>query len=177
MFAPRSASWIVSGTSTSTFSPLRAKIGESCTCVTTKRSPLGPPLTPGSPLPARRIFERARGNVDAVALDGALATLALARRAELLDDRARAAALRARLGDREQPLALGLDPAALAARADDRRGAGLRARAVAGAAALEGRHRDRDLGALDRLLEADRDLRLEVAAALGARAWRGAGRR
>ena len=64
------------------------------------------------------------------------------------------------------------DAAAVAARADDRRGAGLGARPRARPAALVRRHRDRDLRAVDRLLERDRDLGLEVAAALGARARR-----
>ena len=111
-------------------------------------------------------------DVDAVALDRPRAALAAAGRARVLDDRAGAAAARARLGDREQALTLALDPAAVAARADDRRRARLRAGARARRAALERRHRDRDLRAVDRLLEADRDLRLEVATALGARARR-----
>ena len=97
---------------------------------------------------------------------------ALAGRARVLDDRPGAAAARARLGDREQALALGLDAAALAARADLGRRARLGAGAVAGRAALRGRDGERDLRALDRLLEGDRDLGLEVAAALGAGAAR-----
>src|SRR3954452_17849154 len=52
--APRIASGIVSGTSTSRLSPLRRKIGESVTWVITYRSPAGPPLRPASPLPASR---------------------------------------------------------------------------------------------------------------------------
>ncbi len=52
--APRIASGIVIGTSTSRFSPLRRKIGESVTRVTTYRSPAGPPRRPASPLPASR---------------------------------------------------------------------------------------------------------------------------
>ena len=55
--APRIASATVIGTSTSKLSPLRLKIGDSLTCVTTYRSPAGPPRTPASPLPGRRIFE------------------------------------------------------------------------------------------------------------------------
>ena len=110
----------------------------------------------------------ARGNVDAVALDGPLAALAVAGRAGVLDDRPGAAALRAGLGDREQALALDLDAAPAAARADDRRRARLGAGAGAGRAALVGGDGDRHLRAGDRLVEADRDLGLEVAAALGA---------
>src|SRR5919197_6203086 len=55
--APRIASVIVIGTSTSKLSPLRRKTGESPTLVTTYRSPGGPPRRPASPLPGRRIFE------------------------------------------------------------------------------------------------------------------------
>src|SRR4051794_10439411 len=52
--APRIASGIVSGTSTSRLSPLRVKIGDGATWVMTYRSPGGPPLRPASPLPANR---------------------------------------------------------------------------------------------------------------------------
>src|SRR3954462_10553109 len=55
--APRSASATVIGTSTSKLSPLRRNTGESLTCVTTYRSPGGPPRSPASPLPGRRIRE------------------------------------------------------------------------------------------------------------------------
>src|SRR5690242_11367393 len=48
---------MVSGTSTSRWSPLRSKIGDGATWVTTYRSPAGPPLRPGSPLPASRTRE------------------------------------------------------------------------------------------------------------------------
>src|SRR4051794_19510754 len=58
--APRIASGIVSGTSTSRLSPLREKIGEGSTWVTTYRSPGGPPLRPASPLPASRTREPSR---------------------------------------------------------------------------------------------------------------------
>ena len=57
-------------------------------------------------------------------------------------------------------------PAALADRAHLRRGAGLGAGAVTRGARLRGRHRERHLRAVDRLVEAQRDLGLEVAAAL-----------
>src|SRR2546421_11778639 len=52
--APRIASTIVIGTSTSRLSPRRRKTGESLTRVIAYRSPEGPPRRPGSPLPARR---------------------------------------------------------------------------------------------------------------------------
>src|SRR5919197_5284970 len=55
--APRIASAIVIGTSTSRLSPLRAKTDESVTWVTTNRSPGGPPRRPASPLPGSRIRE------------------------------------------------------------------------------------------------------------------------
>src|ERR1700757_4369718 len=53
---PRTASGIVSGTSTSRlFSPTVLNTGDSCTRVITYRSPGSPPRSPASPLPARRI--------------------------------------------------------------------------------------------------------------------------
>src|SRR3954470_9527637 len=52
--APRIASTIVIGTSTSRFSPLRLNTGESVTRVIAYRSPVGPPRRPASPLPASR---------------------------------------------------------------------------------------------------------------------------
>ena len=55
--APLIASATVIGTSTSKWSPLRRKTGDSLTLQTTYRSPAGPPRTPASPLPGRRIFE------------------------------------------------------------------------------------------------------------------------
>src|SRR5947209_6257039 len=106
-------------------------------------------------------------DVDPVALDGAHRTRAVTGRAGLLDDRARAPAARAGSRDREHPLALGLHAAPLAAGADLGRRAGLGAGSVAGGAGRLGGHGDRDLGPVDRLLEGDRDLGLQVAAALG----------
>src|SRR5690242_5638825 len=58
--APRIASGIVSGTSTSRLSPLRLNTGLSLTWVITNRSPAGPPLRPASPLPASRTREPSR---------------------------------------------------------------------------------------------------------------------
>src|SRR5918998_1689464 len=55
--APRTASAIVIGTSTSRWSPLRWKTGDSETCVITNRSPAGPPRRPASPLPGSRMRE------------------------------------------------------------------------------------------------------------------------
>src|SRR5688572_26679422 len=55
--APRTASAIVIGTSTSRLSPLRWNTGDSDTCVITNRSPAGPPRKPASPLPGSRIRE------------------------------------------------------------------------------------------------------------------------
>src|SRR3954471_15041996 len=54
MSGPRIASTIVTGTSASTLSPLRLKTRASVTGVIQWRSPGGPPLRPGSPLPASR---------------------------------------------------------------------------------------------------------------------------
>src|SRR4051794_7519481 len=111
----------------------------------------------------------AGGDVGPVALGGAQPALAVAGGARVLDDRARAVAALAGLGDGEQPLALRLDAAALAARAHLRARARLGARAVARAAALGRRDDDRNLGAIDRLGERDLRLDLEVAAGLGPR--------
>ena len=124
--------------------------------------------------PDPRALAHARGDVHLVVLDRLLLAGAMAGRARVLDDRARSVAARARLGDREEPLALGLDPAALALRADLRRRAGLGARAAAGRTRLRRRDAQRDLRAGDRLLEGDRDRRLQVGAALGARTGRAA---
>src|SRR3954471_17631037 len=109
----------------------------------------------------------AGGDVRPVALGGAQPALAVAGGAGILDDRARAVAALAGLGDGEQPLALRLDAAALTARAHLRARARLGARAVARAAALGRRDDDRNLGAVDRLGERDLRLDLEVAAGLG----------
>ena len=107
-------------------------------------------------------------DIHAVALDLARSPGAVAGRAGLLDLRTSAAALPAGLEDREQPLRFGLDPAALAARADRRRGARLGARPAAGRTGRRERHRDRDLCALHRLGKRDMYFGLQVAAALGA---------
>src|SRR5947199_798210 len=79
-------------------------------------------------------------------------------------------AVRARLREREDALRLRLDPAAAAHRTHLGRRPGLGAAAVAGRARLGGGDRERHLGAAHGLVESQRDLGLEVAAALGARA-------
>src|SRR5439155_20287929 len=89
-------------------------------------------------------------DVGPVALDLLRLPQAMAGRARLLDLRAGAAALRARLRDREQALALRLDAAALAARADRGLRAGLGTGAVAGGARCRQAHADRHLSALHR---------------------------
>ena len=117
----------------------------------------------GEPDP-RPVLDPGR-DVDLVALGLLGQAGAAAGRAGVLDDLAGAAALRAGLADREEALALGVDAAAFAARAGDRAGARFGAAAVAGRAALGLRHGDADLGAVDRLVEAEADLGFEVAAA------------
>src|SRR5204863_7184318 len=114
-------------------------------------------------------------DVDPVALDLLRLARPVAGRARLLDLRAGAAAPRARLRDREQPLPLRLDAAALAARADRRLRAGLGARAVAGGARRRQAHADGHLRALHRLLERDVDIRFEISPALGTRSAARAG--
>ena len=119
--APRIASGIVSGTSTSTLSPLRLKTGLSAHARDDVEVAGRAAVAPGLALagePHARALAHAGGDVHAVLLDRAHRARALAGRARVLDDRPGAAAARARLGDREQALALGLDAAALAARAD-----------------------------------------------------------
>ena len=69
----------------------------------------------------------------------------------------------------KQPLALRLHAAAVADGADDGLGARLGARAAARRAGRVRGHGDRDLRALDRLVEGERDRRLEIAPALRGR--------
>src|SRR5919197_5538982 len=105
--------------------------------------------------PNLRAVLDARLDLHRVRLDAALAARAAALRARLLDHGAVAAAARARLREREQALRLGLDAAAVALRADDRRGAGLRARAAALAAGGGQVDRHLHLRAVQRVLEGE----------------------
>ena len=133
-----------------------------------RRAAVAPSLALAGEPHARALLDPGR-DVHAVLLDRALRAAARTRRARLVNHGAGAVAARARLRDREQALTLGLDAAALALRADLRLRAGLGARAATGRARRGGRHRQRDLRALHRLCERDRDLGLQVAAALLAR--------
>src|SRR4029079_13844115 len=136
-----------------------------------RRAAVAPGLALAGEADARALAHAGR-DVHPVALGRAHGAVAVAGLAGVLDDGAGAAAAAAGLGDREQPLALRLEAAALAPRADLRRRAGLRAGAVAGRARGRGHDAQRHLGAVDRLLERVRDLGLEVGAALAARAPR-----
>ena len=167
-----SASGIVSGTSTSRLSPLRVNTRRGRDAhdqiEVARRAAAAPGLALAGEAHAAAVAN-AGGDVHAHALDRAHGSGAATRRAGVIDDRARAAALRAGLGDREHALPLDLDPASLTAGADLRGGARLGAGAVTGRTGGAHGHRKRDLRAGDRLLEGDRDLRLQVSAALGAR--------
>src|SRR4051812_37950112 len=116
---------------------------------------------------SRAVLDAGR-DLHRVALRPPFAAGAAALRARILDHRPVPAAARARLREREQALRLGLDAAALALGAERRRGPGLRA----GAAALAARglelDRDLRLDAVQRVLEREVDLDLEVAPALAA---------
>src|SRR5581483_1506747 len=76
-----------------------------------------------------------------------------------------AVAVRAGLRNREDSLALGLDATSTADRTDLGRGSWLCPATSAGWAGLRGGHGQRDLGTLHRLIEAQRDLGLQIAAA------------
>jgi hypothetical protein len=98
-----------------------------------------------------------------------LAAGAAALVARRLDHSAVAAAPRARLREREQPLALRPDAPTLALRTDRRRGAGPGTRAAALAARRLELDRDARLDALERVLERQVDGDLGIVAALPAR--------
>src|SRR6185437_6656100 len=94
--------------------------------------------------------------------------------AGVLDDPAGAAAVAARLGERERTLAGADEARARARRADVRAGARPSARAAAGLAAAGRRQPDRHLGAADGVDEVDRQLGLDVGAPTAARGRGGA---
>src|SRR3954469_14831744 len=103
------------------------------------------------------------GNLHPIALGLSAQAGAAAGRTGILDDLAAPAALGAGLADREEPLALPLDPAPAAAVADLGGGARLGAGAAAGVAPRLLGNADGHLGAGHRLRKAERDLGLEVA--------------
>src|SRR4029079_15736460 len=98
-----------------------------------RRAAVAPWLTLAGEADARALAHAGR-DVHPVALRGAHGAFALAGLAGVLDHGPGAAAAAAGMGDREQPLARRLEAAALTARADLRRCAGLRAGALAGRA-------------------------------------------
>src|SRR3954447_16879032 len=159
--------------------PEDRRVGHARDDVEIARRPAAPPGLALAGEPDATAVLHAGRNVRAVALDLARLTGAVAGRARVLDLGPGAAALRAWLRDREEALALLLDAASVAARADGGRGARLRAAAAARRAGSRQRDRHRDLRALHRLLERDVHLGLEVAPALGpgahARSARAAG--
>src|SRR4029077_15453733 len=109
-------------------------------------------------------------NIDPVALRLLGDPLASAGGTGVIDDLALAAAFGAGLRDREEALALGIDPGALAARTGSRRGARLGSAAAAGRAWPGGRYGDGDLSPVHGLVEGEANLGLEVSAAQLARA-------
>src|SRR5581483_3016618 len=110
----------------------------------------------------------ARRDLHPEAAGAPLAPAASAARARLLDDGAVPAAARARVREGEQALRLGDRAAAAALRADGRRCTGLRARAVADLAGALEADGQRRLHTPERVLEGERDLDLDVRAALPA---------
>src|SRR5215210_7111139 len=104
--APRMASTMVMGTSTSRSSPLRLNTGDSSTRVTTYRSPAAPARLSlaGEADPAAVAY--AGGDVGLVALGLAGLAASLAARARIVDLGPGTTALRTRLGDGEKALAL-----------------------------------------------------------------------
>src|SRR5256886_13339478 len=107
-------------------------------------------------------------DLDRVALRPALAPGAAAAGTRVLDHGPVAMTARAGLRQDEESLALRHHTTAVAFGADLRRRAGLRARAVALRARRLQRDRDLRLDTLERVLEGEIDLHLDVAAALGA---------
>src|SRR6185437_14367388 len=118
-------------------------------------------------LDLRAVLDAGR-DLDRVALRAPLAARAAAVRARILDHGAVPAAARTRLRQGEEALALRDDAAAVALGTEDRRGPGLRARASALAAGGLELDRDRRLDAVQRVVERQPHLDLEVPAALAA---------
>ena len=129
-----------------------------------RRAPAGTVLALAGD-PDAAAVANARGHLHPVALALHRQPRPSARFARALDHLAAAAALGARLADREESLALAVHAASPAARADDRGRPRLRAGPLAGRASGRLRHGDRDLDPLHGLLERQRHLGLEVAAA------------
>src|SRR5215211_8017064 len=115
-----------------------------------------------------------RGDPDPQLTGADLAAGAVAGRARVLDHRAAALAGRARAGEAEQALVAGDRAPAVAGRAGPRQGAGLGPRPHAGVAGRRAAQLQRDGGPAHRLLEAEGDLALDVAAAAGRRLGRAA---
>src|SRR5207244_13183409 len=89
--------------------------------------------------------------------------------AGIVDHHPAASAERTWLRDRKHPLALGLDPATVAAGAGFGGGSRMGARAVAGRARVLLRNRNRHLRSVDGLPEGKANLHLEVASPLALR--------
>src|SRR5215218_8377986 len=113
-----------------------------------------------------------RGDPDPQLAGADLAAGAVAGRAGVVDHRAAALAGRARAGEPEQALVAGDRAPAVAGRAGPRQGAGLGSRPHAGVAGRRAAELQRDGGPAHRLLEAEGDLALDVAAAPGRRLGR-----
>src|SRR6185312_12113119 len=115
-----------------------------------------------------RAVLHAGGDPNRVALRPPLTASAAAGRARRLDDSAVAATVRARLLQREEPLRAGDDTGAFALRAALGRGPGRGAGAVARVAGELERDGDGRLQALQRVLERDPHLDVDVGASLPA---------
>ena len=117
---PRDASAKVIGTVSVRSSPLRPNSECSATWTTTNRSPAGPPRRPGAPLPASRMRWPSltpAGMRTVIVRVWVVTPLPRAGRARVVDHLTGAAAVAARLGERERALAAAGDAGALADRA------------------------------------------------------------
>ncbi len=165
---PSAASAKLTGTVSVRLSPLRPNNGCGETATTTYRSPGGPPRSPGAPLPLSRIrwpsFTPAGMRTVRVRVPSARPLPAQSGHGSSTDH-APAAALAARLGEREAArVAAGL-PGAVAGRAGVRQRAVPPAGAVAGRARLLAAHPQRHRDALDGLVERQGHRRLDVGTA------------